>query len=102
MFLGVQMFSKIKNLDRFKQDQKRFRLAIDSTEGEIQEQGKKLLANLNLAVESFDNVMIHFVEDPTGSRMDHTTAQQKIAESKQELENWVLRHAPNIHLETAK
>jgi len=96
------MFSKIKDLDRYKQDQKRFRLAIDSTEGGIQEQGKKLLANLNSAVESFDNVMEQFISDPSGSRMDHATAQKHIAESKNALENWVLRHAPNIHVETAK
>jgi phosphoenolpyruvate-protein kinase (PTS system EI component) len=96
------MFSKIKDLDRYKQDQKRFRLAIASTEEDIQEQGKKLLADLNSAVESFDNVMEQFVSDPAGSRMDHATAQKQIAEAKRALENWVLRYAPNIHVETTK
>ena len=96
------MFSKIKDLDRYKQDQKRFRIAIDSTEGEIQEQGRQLLATLTTAVENFDNVMEMFVLDPNGSRMDHATAQKQIADSKKALENWVLRHAPNIHVETTK
>lgn len=95
------MFSKIRDLDRYKQDQKRFALAIDSTDGEIQEQGKKLLTKLITAVESFDNVMVQFVSDPSGSRMDHATAQKLVAESKQALENWVLRHAPNIHVENS-
>ncbi len=96
------MFSKIRELDRYKIDQKRFNLAIDSTEGEIKEEGKQLLANLNRAVESFDNVMEQFISDPSTTRMDHATAQKLVAESKWALENWVLRHAPNIHVETAK
>lgn len=96
------MFSKIKDLDRYKQDQKRFQIAINSTEGEIQEQGIKLLDTLNTAIQNFDNVMEVFVFDPNGSRMDHATAQKQIAESKRDLENWILRHAPNIHVETTK
>lgn len=95
------MFSKIRDLDRYKQDQKRFAIAIDSTEGSIQEQGRTLLFNLNQAVSNFDNVMESFILDPTGSRMDHATAQKQVAEAKSALENWVLKHAPNIHVENS-
>lgn len=95
------MFSKIRDLDRYKQDQKRFKIAIDSTEGEIKDQGRKLLANLNTAVEGFDNVMDSFVSDPNGTRMDHATAQKMIVEAKNAIEHWVAVHAPNIHVENS-
>ncbi len=96
------MLSKISDLEKYKIDQKRFNLAIDSTEGEIQEEGKKLLDTLNQAVKSFDSVMETFITEPATTRMDHATAQKQVAEAKWALENWVLRHAPNIHVETAK
>jgi hypothetical protein len=96
------MLSKISDLERYKIDQKRFNLAIDSTEGEIQEEGRRLLAALNQAVSSFDSVMETFITEPATTRMDHATAQKHVAETKIALENWVSRHAPNIHVETAK
>ena len=95
------MLSKIKDLERYHQDQKRFKIAIDSTEGLIQEQGKKLLENLNSAIDSFDNIMTYLITDPNSSKMDHATAQKQVAEAKWAIENWVLRHAPNIHVENS-
>lgn len=96
------MLSKIKDLDRYKQDQKRFSLAIDSTSGETREEGQKLHSKLIEAVTAFDNVMENLVTDPNSSKLDHSTAQKHVAEAKQALENWVLKHAPNIHIETTK
>ena len=96
------MFSKIRDLERYDQDQKRFRIAIDSTDGELQEQGRQLLAELNRAIENFDNVMVSLISDHSSSKMDHATAQKVVAESKWALENWILKHAPNIHIEIAK
>lgn len=96
------MFSKIRDLERYEQDQKRFRIAIDSTDGILQEQGKQLLAALNQAIENFDNAMVSLISDHSSSKMDHATAQRAVAESKWALENWILKHAPNIHVETAK
>jgi len=94
------MFSKIKDLDRYKQDQKRFRLAIDSVEGDVKKQGQQLLIELNEAVNGFDNVMEDLVH-LSGSKLDHATAQQKVYETKTALEQWVAQHVPNIHTENS-
>lgn len=95
------MFSKIQDLDRYKQDQKRFRLAIDSTSDLVQEQGKQLLKDLIQAVVEFDGVMDNLVLDAKGTKLDHATAQVRVQEAKTAIENWVAKHAPNLHMENS-
>lgn len=93
------MFSKIKDLDRYKSDQKRFSIAIDSTYGQAKEEGKKLLSELNQAVEAFDSVMESLILDSSNNKMDHARAQQMILETKTAMENWVNLNAPNVHVD---
>jgi len=93
------MFSKIKDLPRYKSDQKRFLLAIDSTYGEVKIQGQKLLSDLNSAVEAFDSVMEDLIKDNKSNKMDHARAQQMILETKTAIESWVSLNAPNVHVD---
>ena len=95
------MFSKIKDLDRYKNDQKRFNLALDATFGETKAEGKHLLTQLNLAVEAFDGVTENLILDGAGNKMDHAQAQQMILEAKTAMENWVNLNAPNVHVDEA-
>lgn len=93
------MFSKIRDLDRYKNDQKRFKLAIDGSFGSAKEEGKRLLAELNQAVEAFDSVMESLILDAQNTKMDHAQAQQMILETKTAMENWVNLNAPNVHVD---
>lgn len=93
------MFSKIKDLPRYKSDQKRFLLAIDSTYGDVKSEGQRLLAELNSAVEAFDSVMDDLIRDNKSNKMDHARAQQMILETKTAIESWVALNAPNVHVD---
>lgn len=93
------MFSKIKDLERYKNDQKRFKIAIDSTYGEAKKEGIRLLSELNQAVEAFDSVMESLILDSANNKMDHAQAQRMVLETKTDMENWVNLYAPNVHVD---
>jgi hypothetical protein len=93
------MFSKIQDLDRYKNDLKRFRIAIECVEGEEKQQGQYLLDQLVAAVVGFDSVMENLIIEPGAVKLDHATAQKRVLETKTAIENWVLKHAPNVHVE---
>ena len=94
------MFSRIQDLDRYKSDQKRFNLAIDSTYGNVKEEGMQLLAKLDEAVNNFDLATGSLIVQSGDYRMDHAQAQQAVLESKTALESWVTLNAPNVHVDT--
>jgi hypothetical protein len=94
------MFSRIQDLERYKLDQKRFKLAIDSTYGDVKEEGNYLLSKLTSAVENFDDATKHLLLESSDLRNDHASAQQAVHEAKVALEAWVTLNAPNVHVET--
>lgn len=93
------MFSKIQDLDRYKQDQKRFNLGIDSASGEAKEEGIRLLSELNKAIFAFDNVMNFLSSNDNGARTDHAVAQEVVLTTKTAMEIWMTNNAPSIHVE---
>ena len=94
------MFGKIRDLERYKNDQKRFNLAIEGTYGDAKAEGQRLLEQLHLAVEAFDGVMENLIIDGAGNKMDHAQAQRMILEAKKDMENWVNLNAPGVHVDT--
>jgi hypothetical protein len=94
------MWSRIQDLERYKLDQERFQIGIDAQSDEkIKTQGIKLLEELNKAVRDFDGIMDNLVKDhDKKSRLDHATAQETVRSTKEDIENWMLRYAPNVHV----
>ena len=94
------MFSRIQDLDRYKTDLKRFSLAIDTVDGELKEEIKKLVADLVEAVEVFDNSIGQLGGgEAKQSHVDHVYAQQRVQDTKIAIEDWMAVNAPNIHVE---
>jgi hypothetical protein len=95
------MWSRIQDLERFKLDQKRFQLGIDAQdEVSVRQQGEQLLDDLTNAVIAFDGIMENLVRDhDRKSRLDHATAQENVRVAKDDMENWMMRYAPNVHVE---
>jgi hypothetical protein len=95
------MWSKIQDLPRYHNDQKRFQLAIDAQEDAVlRAEGEQLVKDLVESVVAFDNVMNYLVTDgDRKTRADHATAQEQVRACKEKIENWVLRYAPNVHVE---
>lgn len=93
------MFSRIQDLDRYKSDQKRFLLAIDSTYGDVKEEGKQLYSRLEQAVLNFDIATKNMLVESSDLRHDHALAQQSVHDAKVAIEAWVTMNAPNIHVE---
>lgn len=94
------MFGKIQDLERFQNDQKRFNLAIDSTSGSIQAEGKQLLAELNYAVKNFDDAISFLYTSSSESHSDRALAQEEVYKTKTAIEKWVTAHVPNIHMDS--
>ena len=94
------MFSRIQDLPRFHNDLKRFNLALDSTHGEVKQQGTELLSKLLEAVNSFDQATGSLIVQSGDYRMDHAQAQQSVLEAKTAIEGWVVMNAPNVHVDT--
>lgn len=94
------MFSRIQDLDRFKNDCKRFTLGIDSVEHDIKVEGQQLFDDLIDAVQAFDNATVGLVTQagPVGHK-DHATAQDTLQQAKELMEMWMLKNAPNIHVD---
>lgn len=95
------MWSRIQDLERYQLDQKRFAIGIDAQEdAEIRDQGLAFLDELNRSVSDFDGIMDNLVRDhDKKSRLDHATAQENVRAAKENMENWMLRYAPNVHVE---
>lgn len=94
------MFSRIQDLSRYKTDYKRFTLGIQGQEGKIAEEGQQLLQELIIAVEDFDNTTAGLIRKAdSGAHMDHVSAQDRVKETKNAMETWMLKYAPNTHVE---
>ena len=93
------MHSRIRDLERFQTDKKRFQIAIDCVEGTLREEGQKLYADLIDAVETFDNTLDALMSYG-GSQMhgDVKQATDRVSETKNRMEDWVAYHTPNIHV----
>lgn len=94
------MLSRIQDLPRFKADLKRFQLGIDSTSTETRIEGLELLKQLVVAVKDFDTATESLViKDRRAGHMDHVSAQEKVRETKDAMEIWMNKYAPNIHVD---
>lgn len=96
------MFSRIQDLDRFKNDCKRFTLGIQGSLGEVREEGQHLFNKLIESVQTFDNATMGLVVQAgsTGHR-DHASAQEVLQKAKEAMEIWMHTNAPNIHIDEA-
>jgi hypothetical protein len=94
------MFSRIQDLDRYKHDCTRFNLGIQGQTGEIAEEGKKIFEQLTSAIVDFDNTTAGLIKKlESGAHLDHVAAQERVQDAKTAMETWMLRYAPNVHLE---
>jgi len=97
------MLSRIQDLPRFKGDCERFTLGVAGQNGELRDQGTRLFESLKEAVLAFDeSVAQGFRGQAKNSHFDHVQAQQHLAKCKEEMEQWMLRHAPNVHVDYTK
>lgn len=94
------MLSRIQDLPRFKADMKRFQLGIDSTSSDTHKAGMDLLNQLIVAVKDFDSATESLVSKVgNGAHMDHVSAQERVRETKDNMEIWMNMYAPNIHID---
>lgn len=97
------MLSRIQDLPRFKADMKRFQLGIDSTSSQTHDSGLHLLNELIKAVKDFDNATGNLIQkDGRSGHMDHVSAQEAVRIAKDNMESWMIRFAPNIHVDIAE
>ena len=97
------MLSRIQDLPRFKADMKRFQLGIDSTSTEIYQQGVALLENLINAIKAFDGATNTLVKkEGHSAHMDYVSAQEVVRETKDAMEIWMTRYAPNVHVDSTE
>jgi hypothetical protein len=94
------MFSRIQDLDRYKADCTRFTLGIQGQSGEIAEEGQQLFETLKSAVVDFDNTTMGLIKkQESGAHLDHVSAQEYVHRAKTNMETWMMRYAPNTHVE---
>ena len=97
------MLSRVQDLPRFKADCERFYLGVCCHNGDLRAEGEKLFEDLKQAVFNFDEcVSLGFRGPPRAEHMDHVMAQQHLAKCKEDMEQWMLRHAPNVHVDETK
>lgn len=97
------MLSRIQDLPRFKGDCERFQLGVAGQVGELRVEGRQLFEDLKSAVYAFDeSVAMGFRGSAKNSHFDHVQAQQHLAKCKELMEQWMLRHAPNVHVDYTK
>ena len=94
------MLTKVKELPRYLADCERFRLGVACHSGDLRAEGRRLFEQLQDAVEMFDNSVMGL--GFKGSHLDHVSAQKQLADAKQDMEQWMLRHAPNVHVDETK
>lgn len=97
------MLSRIQDLPRFKGDCERFGLGVAGQTGELRQEGSRLFEALKQAVHDFDySVAVGFRGGAKNSHFDHVTTQQHLAKCKEEMEQWMLKYAPNVHVDYTK
>ena len=97
------MLSRVQDLPRFKCDCERFDLGIRCHEGELRAEGQRLFDALKEAVFRFDeSVLIGFRGAIKADHFDHVQTQQHLAKCKEEMEQWMLKNAPNVHVDETK
>lgn len=98
------MLSRIQDLPRYKADCERFDTGVRCTEGDIREEGKRLFEELVLSVLTFDDTVAQGMRtrDRHLVKFDHVQAQERLAKAKEAMEQWMLRHAPNVHVDETK
>jgi hypothetical protein len=94
------MFSRIQDLPRFKADCKRFTLGIQGVSGDLAKEGEALFNALLDAVQSFDLATVNLIKQVAGSgHLDHATSQTQVQNTKEAMELWMNKNAPNVHVD---
>ncbi len=97
------MLSRVQDLPRFHADCERFELGVKCHSGELRDQGRRLFDALKEAVFRFDeSVAMGFRGAVKANHFDHVQAQEHLAKCKEEMEQWMLVNAPNVHVDETK
>jgi hypothetical protein len=97
------MFSRIQDLPRFKADCKRFTLGIQGVTGETAKEGEALFNALLDAIQTFDLATANLIVQSVGSgHLDHATSQTQVQHTKEAMERWMTKNAPNVHVDESE
>jgi len=96
------MLSKVSELPRYRADCERFRLGVACHSGELRAGGQQLFEDLKNSVEVFDNSFSAGGQGARDLHMDHVLAKDLMVEAKLKMEQWMLRHAPNVHIDESQ
>jgi hypothetical protein len=96
------MLSKVSELPRYRADCERFRQGVAGHSGELRAEGQQLFEDLKKSVEVFDNSFSTSGHGARSLHMDHVMAKEVMVEAKLKMEQWMLRHAPNVHIDESQ
>lgn len=97
------MLSRVQDLPRFKADCERFDTGVRCHSGELRAEGQQLFDALKSAVFAFDEaVLLGFRGAVKADHFDHVQAQERLAKCKEQMEQWMLKNSPNVHIDETK